>query len=305
MIRSFLPTDLLVISLQRGSLSDVARTKDTMSEEGARFLGLAGLSIKSLNPRSKRRTWVRTEGPRFGGLASVRNRSLPSAWEIEHLILNRQDAGYCLSLLEKLSIVGGELGVTKVFLRLPADNPLLAAADEAGFSAYLTECLYFRERKESAAESYKTSPLPFPRRRRVSDEYRLFELYQKCIPASVRRLEGMTFGEWQAARDREMGTEWVFEDGSVLVGWLGVRAKGHVGQFEVMAISAAELEPVVEYGLMFLSDCRQLFCLAPEFEWNLFRLLEKRGFGQVAKYCAMAKEPLNRVKGPCLIPASA
>jgi hypothetical protein len=305
MIRSFFPTDLVVISLQRGSLSDVARTKNNMGKGGARFWGLADLSIKSLNPRSKRRTWVRTEGLRFGGLASVRNRSLPCAWEIEHLVVNQQDAGYCLSLLEKLSIAGSELGVTKVFLRLPADNPLLAVVDKAGFSAYLTEHLYLRERRASEAESYKTSPLPFPRRKRASDEYRLFELYEKCVPASVRRVEGMTFGEWQAARDREVGIEWVFEDGGLLVGWLGVKAKTNMGQFEVMAISAEELEPMVEYGLMFLSDCRQIFCVVPEFEWNLFGLLEKRGFRQVATYCVLAKEPVDRVKRTCLIPASA
>jgi hypothetical protein len=305
MIRSFLPTDLLVISFQRGSLSDVARTKDNMGEEGARFLGLAGLSIKSLNPRGKRRTWVRTEGLRFGGLASVRDRSLPSVWEIEHLILNHQDAGYCLSLLERLSIAGVELGVTKIFLRLPADNPLLAVANEAGFCAYLNEHLYSRERKGSEAESYKTSPIPFPRRKRVNDDYRLFELYQKCVPASVRGIEGMTFGEWQAGKEREMGAEWVFEAGSVLVGWLGVKTKRDMGQFEIMAISAEELEPVVEYGLMFLSDCRQILCPVPEFQWDLFRVLEKRGFGQVAKCCALAKEPVDRVKRTCLIPASA
>jgi hypothetical protein len=305
MIRSFLPTDLLAISLQRGSLSDVARTKDNMGKGGAKFWGMADLSIKSLNPRSKRHTWVRTEGLRFGGLVSVRNRSQPSTWEIEHLVVNQQDAGYCLSLLEKLSIAGTELGVTKVFLRLPADNPLLAVADEAGFSAYLTEHLYSRETTESEVESYKTSPLPFPRRKRDSDEYRLFELYQKCVPVSIRRVEGITSGEWQAARDRGMGAEWVFEDDGLLVGWLGVKAKRNMGQFEIMAISAKELEPMVEYGLMFLSHCRQLFCLVPEFEWNLSRLLEKRGFRQVAKYCALAKETVDRAKRPCLIPASA
>jgi hypothetical protein len=78
-----------------------------------------------------------------------------------------------------------------------------------------------------------------------------------------------------------------------------------MGQFEIMAISAEELEPVVEYGLMFLSDCRQILCPVPEFQWDLFRVLEKRGFGQVAKGCALAKEPVDRVKRTCLIPASA
>lgn len=230
---------------------------------------------------------------------------MPSTWEIEHLVVNQQDTSHCLSLLEKLSVAGIELGVTKVFLRLPADNPLLAVANEAGFSAYLTEYVYFRETKESEVESYKTSPLPFPRRKRASDEYRLFELYEKCVPASIRRVEGITFGEWQATRDNGMGAEWVFEEGGLLVGWLGVKAKRNMGQLEVMAISAKELESVVDYGLMFLSHCRQLFCLVPEFEWNLPRLLEKRGFCQVAKYCAMAKETVDRAKRPCLIPASA
>ena len=305
MIRSFLPTDLIVILFQRGSLSNVAKTRDNLTEEGARFLSLAALLIQRLNPRDGRCTWVCTEGLRFCGLASVRSRSLFSAWEVDHLLLHEQEVSCCSSLLERLVVKAGELGVERIFLRLPADSPLLVAAKDIGFAPYMTEYLHFRERREGEAASDGTSALFSPRRKQVGDDYRLFDLYQKCVPVSIRRVEGMTFKEWQATRERGVGTEWVFEKGGSLVGWLGVKAGRHAGQFEVMAAPEGELQQIIECGLMSLDVCRCLYCLAPEFDEGLLRLLEERGFSQVAKYSALAKELAIRERQPGLIPVSA
>ena len=305
MIRSFLPTDLIVILFQRGPLSNVAKTRDNLAEEGVGFLSLAALLMQRLNPHDRRCTWVCTEGLSFRGLSSARNRSLSSAWEINHLLLDEQDVSCCSSLLERLTVKGGELGVQRIFLRLPAESPLLAAAKEVGFAPYMTEYLHFRERREGKAASDGTSALFSPRRKQAGDDYRLFDLYQKCVPVSIRRVEGMTFKEWQATRERGAGTEWVFEKEGSLVGWLGVKAGRHVGQFEIMAVPEGEWQQIIEYGLMSLDGCRYLYCLAPEFEAELLRLLEERGFSQVAKYSALAKELVIRERQPGLIPVSA
>ncbi len=305
MIRTFLPTDLLVILFQNGLLADAAKTKDGIGKKRRRSLSLAALSLRWLTPRERRRTWVWTEGISFRGLASGRNRSLSSAWEVDHLMLNEQDANCCSSLLERLSIAGGELGVEKIFLRLPAESPLLTAADEAGFSPYVAERLYSREKQPGEAVGHRPSAVPFPRRKRVGDDYRLFELYEKCVPAAVRRVEGMTFSEWQATRERGMGTEWLFENGDNLVGWLGIKSSRRVGQFAILANSEDELAMIMEYGLLFLGNCRRLFCLVPEFEWKLFTLLQEQGFKEIARYATLAKEPIGREKRPCLVPASA
>ncbi|RLC95780.1 MAG: hypothetical protein DRI40_04980 [Chloroflexi bacterium] len=307
MIRSFLPTDLLAILLQDGSLSDMARTWDGMCRTRSRLLTLSGLLVLSLNPRDRRRTWVWANGFGFRGLASVRKRCMDTSWEIDHLILREQDTACCSSLLERLSLTGGENDVNRIFLRLPSDSCLIAAADEAGFSCYMREylCWLQNNRQPASAPAANSDSIPFPRRKRPVDDYRVFELYEKCLPVSVRRVTGMTFSEWQANKERGMKAEWVFDGEEGLAGWLGIRSSGRVGQFEVMADSDERLRRVVDYGLMFLGNCQQLFCLASETNSALVQVLEQRGFSRVGMYAALAKEPMAKQKALCLMPASA
>ena len=309
MIRSFLPTDLIVILFQGGLHCNLAKSRHSLGADGARLLSLAALLVQCLKPRDRHYAWVWTDGLACRGLASVRNRSLPTAWEVDRLVLQGDDEWCCLSLLEKLCGAGTELGVERVFLRLPADSPMLYAAHKAGFSPYMTEYLYFRDAGQGriAANGHDgTSALMSPRVKDASDDYRLFRLYEKCVPAHIRRVEGMTYGEWQAARETGVGSEWVFEEGGNLVGWLGTRNSHHTGQLQLMALPQEDLhQSMIECGLMFLNGCRHLYCLATEWQGELLRLLEGRGFTQAAEYSALAKELTGKDREPCLIPASA
>ncbi len=305
MIRSSLPTDLIAILFQDSSLCNRAKTKDNAGREEGRFSTLATFLWQWLNPWGRRCTWVWIKGFSLRGLASARNRSSSQAWEIDRLLLNEQDGDCCSSLLERLSLAGGELGVEKIFLRFPAESPLLDAAKEAGFSPYTSERLYWWESEEGRLASHGAPSQSFPRRKQVGDGYRLFELYEKCVPVAIRRVEGMTFKQWQANKDRSVGKEWLFEKDSSPVGWLRVRASPDIGQFEVMATPQGELEPMVEFGLMRLKGCRYLLCLVPEFEGELSRLLEDRGFSQVASYSVIVKELVARAHEPCLMPLQA
>ncbi|OGO09751.1 MAG: hypothetical protein A2Y61_04760 [Chloroflexi bacterium RBG_13_60_13] len=310
MIRAFLPLDVLDIALQGRSLSNKARTKDNVATGITFFGGLASLLGQWFSPRGRFCVWVCSEGFSLRGLSSVRDRSSPQAWEVDRLLLREQDGDCCLALLEQVSLAGGELAVEKVFLRLPDTSPLLSAAEQSGFSPYVTERLYWREREKQeavvgdapAGESSAVSP---PRRRQVDDDYRLFELYQRRIPTPVRRVEGATFAQWKANRDRSVGQEWVFEKGGGLVGWAALDTDGERGRLEATAISDDELERVLEYGLTNLSGCRHLFCLVPEFEQELLRMLESRGFSQVSRYSVLSKDLLARAQEPCLVPAGA
>jgi hypothetical protein len=308
MIRSFLPLDVLDIALQGRSLSNKARTKDNAATGITFFGGLANLLGQWFSPRGRFCVWVCTEGFSLRGLCSVRDRCSPQAWEVDRLLLREQDGDCCLALLEQISLVGGELAVEKVFLRLPDTSPLLSAAGQSGFIPYVTERLYWREREKAAGgdvpvgEPSSVSP---PRRRQVDDDYRLFELYQRRVPAPVRRAEGATFAQWKANRDRSVGQEWVFENEGGLVGWAAFESDGERGQIEATATADDELERALEYGLTSLSSCRHLFCLVPEFELAQIGMLESRGFSQVSRYSVLAKDLLARAQQPCLVPAGA
>ena len=309
MIRSFLPLDAVDILLQGRSLSNRARTKDTAARKETTFTNLVELLGQWFSPRVRSCAWVRTDGLALRGLASARDRCSSQAWEVDRLLVRDQDGDCCLSLLEHVSLVGGEHAVQKVFLRLPDTSLLLGAAGEAGFLPYVTERLYWLEKGvggvESGSPGGESPPAVLRRRTQAADEYRLFELYEKCVPTLVRRVEGVTFAQWKANKDRSTGQEWVFEKDGVLIGWIAFRSDRDRGQFEVITASDEDLERIVEYGLACLSGCRHLYCLVPEFEHTLCRLLELRGFSQMSKYSALAKDLMVRVEEPCFMPVRA
>jgi hypothetical protein len=294
---------LVAILFQGKWLSNRAKTKDNIGREEARFLTLATLLGEWLNPQVRRYLWVWANGLRIRGIASARNRSSSHAWEIDRLLLDEQDEECCCSLLERLSVAGEESGVEKVFLRLPTESPLVDAARGAGFIPYVTELLYGWERGKAAGYGEPSSCSM--RRKQEGDDYKLFELYEACIPAPIRRVEGMTFQEWQEAKDRSARKELVFEKEGRLIGWLRVVTSGDIGQFEVMATDGEELEQMVKYSLMALNGCRYLFCLAPEFQGELTRLLQGHGFGEVKRYSALMRELTVRSQEPCLVPLGA
>jgi hypothetical protein len=308
MVHRLSPADLMPIILQRGSLSNRAKTKDNLSKKETRFSTVGTLLEQWFIPRRRRYTWVWSKGLDFRGLASAKNHSSPYDWMIDFLLLDEQDRECGLSLLERISTDGEELEAEKIFLRLSAESRLVDAAKEAGFSHYVTECLYQLE-KEKGDLMDKGGELPIPLRYKHSgDEYRLFELYEACVPVPVRRVEGMTFTEWQATKDKDatqQGKEWVYEKEGSLVGLFRASIIRDSGQFEIMAHSDEELEQMVEYSLKYLKNCRYLFCLTPEFQHELKRLLENQGFVEVAKYSALVKELAIRAQQPCLIPLQA
>jgi len=302
MIRSFLPTDLVLILVGDGSLLDRARPRDRLGGEGARIATLCRLLLQRVNPRYRRYTWVRTENMIPCGLASVRDRSVSTSWEIDSLMLREQDIRCCTSLLERLSSVALDRRIETIFLRLAEDSPFAAAAKGVGFAPYMIEDLYWRQGGGAAQAEAAAVPAVQPRRRQASDDYRLFELYERRVPLRVRKTEGSTFREWQASRERHGGVELVFEAEGCLSGWLSLGMGRGVGWFDVMAASDEDMLRIVGYALKALSDCRDVFCLVAGFDTGLARALESNGFSRVGTYSSMVKELSVKESEPCLVP---
>jgi len=303
MIRTFIPLDVVDLLVAGRALSNKAKTRDGVGRKEARLGDLANILGDWFNPRMRPCVWVYAEGLSLRGLASVRDRCSSHAWEINRLLVADHDRNCCLNLLEHLSFVGGQLEIGRIFLRLPTDSPLLKAAQETGFLPYSTEHLYWRDRGDGNEGKIRKSPASSPRRKKTDDEYRLFELYLKCIPPHVRRAEGMTYKEWQSNRDRCLGQEWVFEKGGDLVGWVAIDASRHCGQLDMLAATRDEMQNVMDYSLASLADCHHMYCLAPDFEGALLRLLEDRGFSRVMTCLVLTKELLVRVAERYVMPA--
>lgn len=239
----------------------------------------------------------------FRGLASARHRSSDHAWEIDRLLIGDDDEECCNSLLERLILSGCDSGVGKIFLRLPVDSPLANSVKKAGFLPYVTEFLY-GTKEEKVSPDTSIPPLT-PRLKHLGDEYKLFEMYQKCIPVRVRQAEGMTFKEWQDSKDRTTKQEWVFEHEGALMGWFHMRGSGDIGQFEVMTSREEYLKHVVSYTLLSLKDCRQLLYLARDFQEELVKILRSYGLDELERYSVFIKELTIKTQDPCLVPIGA
>jgi len=303
MIRSFMPFDVVDLLVAGKALSNKAKTRDGVGRKEARLNDLANIVGGWFNPQLRLCVWVYTDGLALRGLASVRDRRSPHAWEINRLLVADQDRDCCLKLLEHVSLAGGRLEIGRIFLRLPADSPLLKAAQETGFLPYSTQHVYLRERADGTETRSGVTPASSPRRKKADDEYRLFELYHACVPPHVRREEGMTYKEWQSNRDRSLGQEWVFDRGGELVAWVATDASRHCGQLDILAATRDEMQSAVDFGLNSLSGCQQTCCLVPDFDGALLQLLGDRGFSRVMTYTALTKELLVRVVEPYVMPA--
>jgi hypothetical protein len=213
----------------------------------------------------------------------------------------------CLDLLSYLSVVGGEVGVQKVFLRLPTASPLLEVAKQTGFSHYLSEILYRWEGKPVVGQHVS---LPYPLRSKSRrDEMGLFQLYNAAVPDCVRRVEAMTLQEWRGSRERgrqkRREKEFVWEKEGSLVAWLRAFGKGRAGHFDLMIHPQEEdyLGTLVEVGLAHLRGMSPIFCLAPEFAVRLRRLLDDQGFREEGEYSILVKQLAARVRQPHFVPA--
>lgn len=310
MIRSFMPLDVFDLLVAGKALSNKARTRDSFSGKDARFGDLANMVFGWFNPRQRSSAWVCTEGLALKGLTSVTHRYSSRSWDVNRLMVADQDHGSCLKLLEHVSSAAVQQRIGRIFLSLPAESTLQKPAQETGFLPYYSELVYCRESDggAAAAGAQANSSAPpglSPRRKKSDDDYRLFELYLKCASHQIRRAEGTTYKEWQANRRRTLGQEWVFERDGEMVGWAATSAGRRSGLLDIPAVTREDMQGVVEYGLSALGGCQQAFCLVPDSDATLQRLLEDRGFARVTTYSALVKELLVRVVEPYVMPVVA
>lgn len=304
MIRPLQIIDIAVLLLFLGRSPDnEARIRDRFNKREKESRPLVPLLRDCVVSRDSRHSLVCAEGGLIRGLACLRKRGGPDVWEIEHLLLARGHEGCCLDLLERLEAAEDEIRVKQLFLRLDAGSPAVDIARQAGFGHYLTESLYCLQgthELEPCEMSLEISP------ESDADEYRFFRLYSGAVPVQVRSVEGMTFQEWSQSRDRTADREAAFESEGELSAWLRTRVDGTAGHFElVTALGADELGQVVHHGLSILEGRHPVYCLVPEFQQPLRRVLEERGFVQVAEYSCLSKRFAVRVREPGLVPMQA
>ena len=309
MIRDLRPTDLIALAhFHRRAAANLARSRDllAMSQSDP---GTAALLLADWRLPARRRTWIATDRRRLIGLVSVRRGAVAQSWEIDRLLLppNARMEAVCQKLLTEISLACAQQGIERLFLRLPADHPVLVSAQQAGFVHYAEETVLRLEGAWSAPPVDRPAAL---RRRDRADDHGVYRLYNLSVPARVRQSEAVTYQEWVALQRLAQGQrseQWVIDGGGSLRAWFRVARRRRAGLVETLYLPEAEeeLPACLDFVLGRLAGERRLWGLAPHFQPALARHLQDRGFEEVGRSAVFVKHLAVRVRSPRLVPARA
>ena len=254
---------------------------------------MADLSRSVLSLRDSRRMWGSYHDNRITGLLRVCPRSGPLSWEVSHLLADEDERDWIPDLLGKATRTVANAGGLRIFLRLRQDDPLIEAARHAGFVACYHETLY----EGLPGPRLEISPIsddrtwPAFRKRAGSDDHGLFRAYTAATPSEIRASVGMTLDQWMSSRERYYGRrqEIVLTKHDVVQGWLRITRRSGIGQMEgtVHPDHELSLNSLVDYGLDALSQAGQVYCLVPEYQLTLARVLSDKGFNPIGDYLTL------------------
>lgn len=307
MIRVLRPLDLPALAgFHKHASGNLARSRDLLAAAQAEP-GTAGLLLADWRVPARRRTWIATEGRRPIGLVSIRRGSLPASWEIDRLILPADDRliDICGHLLRSVSLNCSNLGIQRLYLRLPADHPVVKGVAQAGFVWYGEELVlhYQHPVRDRVAEA------PDGLRQRVpADDHGIYRLYNQTVPARVRQSEAVTFQEWLAtARLVRHAEQWILESLDGVEAWLRVGRRGRSGSIEALYSPAAakQLPDLLAFAIGRLAGQTEAWGLVGAYQPELARLLLERGFDDAGRSAVFVKHLAARIPASGLVPARA
>ncbi len=221
-------------------------------------------------------------------------------WQILNLCLPPAHGaiGIGLELLDRLFQEGLKRGVTKYFVRIPLDDPIVPVFQEKRFIQYATEHVLF-------AEGLPAVDAAAPRGLRGAhgkDLLGLYLLYRATAPKRVSSVEGASLKEWRAtfhqgwlARIGRPGNSHQVVDLGGIVAWIGVAAgsstRPHTLGFMVHP-ELADAAGVVDHALgqMARRHPGPVWCNLRDYDARLIELLKRRGFQILASQILMVKE---------------
>ncbi len=299
MIRSLHLTDTPALLIFLGkSPANEAKVRDRLSSREFELLAAAPLLRACLISDDSKCSFVCVHQGFIQALVSLKRCRGPAAWMVDRLLLSPGREELCSELLERVGFAGDKIEAERLFLRLDSSSPAVEMARQGGFNHYLTEYLYYR----GQVRQMEPQPSLILRPRSSADEHGLFRLYSGAAPLQVRSVEGMTLQEWSQSRDKDATWELVLEKEGQISAWLRIRLGRTAGRFEIVAEPGAkELEQLVDYSMTALKGRHPVYCLVSEYQQQLQRILEEKGFSRVASYACLSKHLAVRVREPQLV----
>jgi Acetyltransferase (GNAT) family len=197
-------------------------------------------------------------------------------------------------LVEYLCEQAGQKGASRLFVRIPLDDPLIDIFRTQGFRQYATESVLYGE----APAACSTEPPAGLRSAKSRDERLLYHLYRKVTPWGVAHLEAPTFRDWKALRGAAGQQEVI--DRVELVGWCrvqkGSQARPHTLSF--MALPEKGLADELADHAIVASDAQPAWCSLRHYDSPLIDALRGRGFSLLLTQALLVREIAVRVPLP-------
>ena len=197
-------------------------------------------------------------------------------------------------LVEYLCEQAGQKGATRLFVRIPLDDPLIDIFRLQGFRQYATESVLYGEAPSACSQEPPAGLRPS----RSRDDRLLYHLYRKVTPWGVAHLEAPTFRDWKALRGAPGQQEVI--DRVEIVGWCrvqkGSQARPHTLSF--MALPEKGLADELADHVIVASDAQPAWCSLRHYDAHMIDALRGRGFSLLLTQALLVRELAVRVPLP-------
>jgi hypothetical protein len=301
------------LKLRSASLRDLVRVEQIYREAEAgfsavpppaRLWGLVSHTFSSLLPLYQETLiYVAEDDGRVVGFVQASGHpmtpSLPAKIASLH-VLNLCVAGgadeteAAPALVEYLCEQAGQKGVSRLFVRIPLDDPLIDVFRNQGFRQYATESVLYGESPVTRSVEPPAGLRPFKSR----DDRVLYHLYRKVTPWGVAHLEAPTYRDWKTLRSAPGQQEVI--DRVEIVGWCrvqkGSQARPHTLAF--MALPERGVADELADHAIVATDAQPAWCSLRHYDSHMIDALRGRGFSLLLTQALLVRETAVRESLP-------
>jgi hypothetical protein len=191
-----------------------------------------------------------------------------------------------MPLVEHLCEQAGQKGVSRLFVRIPLDDPLIDVFRQQAFRQYATESVLYAEAPEAATTTAPAGLRPS----RARDDRLLYHLYRKVTPWGVAHLEAPTFRDWKALRG-PAGQQEVIERVEI-VGWSraqkGSQARPHTLSFMALP-ERGVAEELADHAIV-ATDGQPAWSSLRHYDSHMIDALRGRGFSLLLTQALLVRD---------------
>lgn len=270
----------------------------------ARLWGLVSQTLSALLPLSQETLlYVAEEQGRVVGFVQASGR--PLTLSLPTKITTLQVLNLCVAndadeqevapaLVEHLCEQASRSGVSRLFVRIPLDDPLLRVFRLQGFQQYAAETVLYAERPDPQTDGAPLGLRPAKGR----DARLLYQLYRKVTPMLVASLEAPTYRDWRALRAAP-GDQQLIERVEV-VGWCRAQksSQGRPHTLAFLALPEAGLAEELADHAIVATGAEPAWSSLRHYDAHMIDALRGRGFSLLLTQGLLVRELAVRVALP-------